>query len=102
MSKEQKSRVENTTFDESLFNVKKKRGESESKIAIANMVPGETKRITHYDVSCKMYTDKNGAVSRTCGLIDKIRTLKKENGFIYETYHEEDGVIVVRCSAPEK
>lgn len=62
---------------------------SESVKALRAIQPGEVKRIFHDDVTCK-YKRGGG-----CSLYQESVRLR-ERGWVVESYHENDGVMVVR------
>lgn len=73
-------------------------GVSKSTQAIRGLKIGETKRIMHGDLMCKMkfYNTKGKVVhSRACSLQTEITKMRKQ-GFELEHYHEADHILVIR------
>jgi hypothetical protein len=70
---------------------------TESREAIEIMEVGQCLRIVHDDMSCKHvkhYT--NGKRDYACSLSSALRAVAKKYGKLFESYHEDVDVMVVR------
>ena len=85
----------NASAEETTWNPTHKR--TESRATVENMKVGECLRIIHDDLKCrriKHYT--NGKHDYACSLSSALRVIAKKAGKLFESYHEEVDIIVVR------
>lgn len=65
-----------------------------SKRTLEAMIPGDCIRIYHFDLSCGVKSDKGN--KGNCSLGTYMTRLKKLKGWRFESYHEKQGIAVVR------
>jgi hypothetical protein len=84
--------IEDASWDENSHRQRGK-GLSQSVKALRDLKIGDCKRIYHYDVSCKRTPEGN---DYACSLRAAAIKLGKTTAKLFETYHEEVSVLVVR------
>lgn len=85
----------NSSVEPVVWNPTHKR--TESRETVETMEVGECLRIVHDDLKCrriKHYT--NGKRDYACSLSSALRVISKRTGKLFESYHEEVDIMVVR------
>lgn len=73
-----------------------------SLVLLRSMAIGETKRIFHDDLHCNVTTAKKNGNQPSCSLLGEIYRLRYKEGWLIESYHEADHVVVVTRIDPAK
>jgi hypothetical protein len=80
--------VQDTVWNER----KVRRRVSSSTRAVEAMQPGEVKKIFHYDLGCRRLNNND----YVCSLRSAALRIARETGKLFDTYHEEQNVLVIR------